>query len=171
HQAGVSLPEARAGLEKQAAVESLACLVQPGPLAGAGALRWWREDQRLLHELQDRIAFAQVREEQLRRTAGLTRIWLAWAGDADRDANRRSRVQGLKLLQYRREAGKEIQHFDINAGPGMAPLLGAGLAFGSLFLGLLAVAFWVAAWVFWAFVFRGGLTLPLLGISLLRRNG
>jgi len=31
--------------------------------------------------------------------------------------------------------------------------------------------FWPAVWVLWAFVFRGGLSFPLTGLALVRRNG
>jgi hypothetical protein len=47
----------------------------------------------------------------------------------------------------------------------------SGSGFWPWWLSVILVVFWPAVWVVWAFLARGGLSLRILGISLVRKNG
>jgi hypothetical protein len=150
-------------LEVVAARDFVAGVLNPQPLARPAAALGLRHDLELLHDLQKRME-RDARELESRREAasGLARGTVAWfeqqlaQQEAQLSGARPARWKDLRLEAWWRAHGQSIDRerdtllqTETLLQLTVAPLL----------------------WVAWAFVCRGGLSYPLLGLSLVRSDG
>jgi hypothetical protein len=155
----------RGELEQQSAQDSLSFLLDPDPLIRSTGVALLASDQMHMDQLAERMDQFRDERHQLSESAGpfvrgMSKLWDHIPGDAitrtpatDLRHEVKSIVEDRVVYGFPRteEFTKERNWLCIPA------------SFG--------IVWWLPIWVVWAFIWRGGITLRMAGLTLLRADG
>jgi hypothetical protein len=150
-------------LDERAVADFANGVLSPQPLARAAAACQLYADGKLCDRLRDRVA-ADEREFKARREAA------NWA------SREQFRFMQQALVQQEARAGNQERRpaadvrFEARWRAEAADT-SRQLAWRTGIFLLITLGVWPLLWVVWAFLFRGGLSFPLLGLSLVRADG
>jgi hypothetical protein len=160
-------------LEAGSVQECAAAAVNPDPLVRLRGCVQRDVDERLAEQLRERIRHSEDERRLRSRALGVvTRRMLRqsesnirnqarmqWETTGARRSRKTSRRE--EAVGWRQKAAEMVAEGEV------APMVTRGLV---AYLAVLLVA-WPAAWVVWAFLWRGGLSFRWLGLALVRSDG
>jgi hypothetical protein len=155
------------GSVRAVVAQDAAGALNPDPTTRLLAVRQAREDLQLHDALGRVVEQCKVKHDQVLGSMDApSRQLVQVVEEQQRDPKYRSGQQSYLPTAAQPDDVRQSAQWQAKSTPDLWALGGGVAVFQTV-----AIGFMPAAWVVWAFLFRGGLSLPLMGLALVRGNG